>query len=171
MTEIEMAGEWLRQAAKAVGEGRASLLLQGYPYTCFARIIESGSLELPPPFRECPPNWDLFWDVRVFGPKGEWHAWRDGAGRWWDRRYEAKESENEIHRRYVLWGTAVEVTSDVWSCCYEERGAEVWVPFEATGHRLPLRLKLKLLIDYEPETGMAGVVDAVMCDFDSKEIP
>jgi hypothetical protein len=160
MAQIEIGmDEWVRMAAAATGGQIA--LLQGYPYTGFARV--AGQLELPRPFvAPSAAEWDRYWDIRIFGPDGEWHAWKDGMRRWQDRRFRAERPpQPENMRSYALWGTHVE-REHGWSRCWEDRGAQIWAPFPVEERELPLRLNMELIVERDAVNGLAEIVDSVI---------
>ncbi|HLJ48966.1 MAG TPA: CRISPR-associated protein Csx19 [Bryobacteraceae bacterium] len=164
MSRIEMSPSWLKNAALAVG-GNARALIQGYPYTGFARVSDTGELTAPD-VELSAPVWRRFWDVRVFGQDGEWHAWRGGDSIWQDRdsRVHAREGRECIQRTYALWGSDAEI-HDGWTCCQEQRGARIWVPFDAWHiRRLPLEVEVQHVVDFD-ENGICGVVDFFITGF------
>jgi hypothetical protein len=94
--------------------------------------------------------------------RGEWHAWQL-AGQWYDRRYQADSWPDVINREFAMWGTerAPNVPSG-WECLVEKRGARVWIPAGLVGAILPAKLMMKLRVEQEPGTGIAGIVDAAI---------
>lgn len=131
MTEaIPHIAESLREVAGDLGPSCLALV-QGYPATTFARLNESG-LELPPTLGgsgDLP--WQLFWDVRAFGQKGEFHAWKRANGSWKGRLRMTSEVPDRIERQYPVWGRPSGPAQNGWQLYSEERGTEVWVPEEA----------------------------------------
>lgn len=157
----------LTQAASKLG-GSCYLLVQGYPFTTFGRFLENGSPEFPPVVPEAGGfiapdpvrvSWDLFWDVRVFGAAGDWHAWRSSGGEWKSRLLKAAECRFERH--YLLWGEETKDAGGGWICRTETRGARVWLPSDQA-HATKLRVRLR--IDYD-ENGVAGIIDAALVGF------
>ena len=157
-------GEWLKQVRlKVAGPGEAYLLLQGSPYTGLACVHEDG-LGLPP---EHPAvangfdaEWDIFWDLRLFGAQGEYHAWRQDGG--WHCRFAPKEQHNSVERDYPLWGRNDEGPNATdWDCYHETRGARIFVPSKLTSGLRFARMRILQVIDFD-ESGMAGVVDAMI---------
>ena len=163
--ELKPTGtDWLVQRRADVNDQDACLLVQGYPATGFWVISEKGVFT--PPDESPSLNWDLYWDLRLFGDRGEWHLWRTGAGAWAGRLCASGEWSEYLDRNDALWGTRSEkreVDGRFWTRLWEERGATVWVPGEAT--ELPVRLKVRRHIGYQPETGLAGFVDAMILGF------
>lgn len=159
--------QWLIGLLTDVSDGDAWLLVQGYPATGF--WVATGEQILFPPDGSSPSlDWNLYWDVRLFGNKGEWHLWRTGQGKWRGRFCTASEWEDFLDREDALWGTQVETkTADgrKWTKLWEERGAAVWVPFEVRKEKLPVRLKIRRKVDYQPDTGLAGFTDAMILGF------
>ena len=126
-------------------------------------------------------DWELVSDLRLFGEKGEWHVWRDWDGKHYARLLEFdvedekhvwigcnKENQRETLTEYhVLWGRKKEETDKpLWIKVVEDRGAEIWIPLleetELEAGDLPLRLKIKQVIDYDPKYHLAGIVDAAL---------
>jgi CRISPR-associated protein (TIGR03984 family) len=165
MTErIELSDEWLIKQSPRCGP-HACILLEGYPATGFGIVSAAGiEWKLAPPEVLKPQDWDLFADLRLFGPDGEWHCWNDGAG--WFGRF-ADKWEHSLPRRYPLWGKPVR--GNGWWECRETRGAQVWVPQVATppAPEVPEALYLKALlrVESEPDTGLAGITDMRLCGF------
>jgi CRISPR-associated protein (TIGR03984 family) len=152
--------EWLSGFLEKQAMKQATVLFQGYPYTGFARLA-GGQLSLPNGAGDVLFDKDLYWDIRMFGPEGEWHLWRkDAKGGWGDRFRAANAWQGAIERDYVLWGKRDDA-EEGWSCLSEARGATVWVPGGAGDH---LALRMKLEVEPDPETGMAGIVDAMICE-------
>lgn len=153
--------DWLQEASSACAADHA--LLEGYAYTGLARIA-GGKLELPPAAYLQPgagSDWPLYWDIRVFGPSGEWHAWKDSSGVWRDRRFSSNDKPRGIiQRRFPFYGTTVKQNGNWW-CCSEERGYEIWSPIPVPAGKT-LFLNALLIVDQEPDTGLAGVVDTVI---------
>ena len=113
------------------------------------------------------PDWTLTNDLRLFGKKGEWHVWRDWDGRHYARLLKTDEMTDALTEHHFLWGTKkVEINNDPWIKVVEDRGAEIWLPLasEKLNEKsdLPLRLKLKQIVDYDPEYHLAGITDAAL---------
>ena len=159
--------EWLEAEAKKLGD-RVFLLLQGYPMTGFARMA-AGKLEFPAGFKN--PDWNLFWDIRMFGSGGEWRLWRAGKWQGLFRGAEEWPKARIIDRDYVLWGNDKPKPADSsWFRYSEANGVQLWSPIEKPkGH--VLRLKVRELIGFEQErTGLAGIVDAMILDLYEEEV-
>lgn len=159
--------EWLVDLRSDVSDGDAWLLVQGYPATGFLVVTQEGLLT-PPDGLAPPLDWNLYWDLRLFGSKGEWHCWRTAPNVWRGRFCAANEWKDFMDREDALWGTQVETQGKdgrLWSRLWEQRGASVWVPFEVKEAQLPVRLKIRRRVDYQPSTGLAGFTDAMILGF------
>jgi hypothetical protein len=169
MTRIEgRFADWLAGVARQA-RSCALLLLQGYPYTGFAAFDETGKVTLPAEFPQPDEDkWKLYWDIRIFDRETEWHAWRAGSGVWFFRaanwRHWPSHDEAAYQRDYAIWGTQRRVT-DGWRCFSEDRGAAVWIPGSAGDFQEFPRLRVRLRPDYEDDTGIAGIVDAMIVGF------
>ena len=115
------------------------------------------------------PDWTLTSDLRLFGEKGEWHVWRDWDGKHYARLLELKNIDNALTEYHALWGTRMEESnSSSWIKLVEDRGAEIWLPLQGQvkndkkNGNLPLRLKLKQVMGYDPKYHLAGIVDAAL---------
>ena len=112
------------------------------------------------------PDWTLTSDLRLFGEKGEWHVWRDWDGKHYARLLELKDINDSLTEYHFLWGTKkVDSKTPPWIKVVEDRGAEIWLPLaklELDKSDLPLRLKLKQIVDYDPKYHLAGITDAVL---------
>ena len=144
-----------------------------------------------PPYKESgwEPDWKLVSDLRLFGGKGEWHVWRDWDrkhrsrllkfdekneqyvwipcnGENQDNPKKLEEKREALTEYHALWGTEVACGKSSWIKLVEDRGAEIWIPpleeTELKDADLPLRLKLKQVIDYDPKYHLAGIVDAAL---------
>ncbi len=159
--------DWVR--AKAAEAGFLALL-EGYPYAGFA-ALRDGELHLPPAtgLAARQLNWDLFSELRLFGGGAEWHAWRTAVG-WLARPRAGGELRGEPCRDYALLGTKLQPACDIdlgWRCISEENGSTIWLPPEfplRERGRFPLRLRVRLFVEPDPLTGLAGVVDAAICN-------
>ena len=127
-----------------------------------------------PPYKESgwEPDWKLVSDLRLFGEKGEWHVWRDWDGKHYARLLELDNINEALTEYHFLWGTKVKCGKSSWIKLVEDRGAEIWIPpLEGTELKdvdLPLRLKLKQVVDYDPDYHLAGIVDAALIALVSK---
>ena len=157
-------GEWLLGKRGAVGPDPVALL-QGYPFTGFVRVTDEG-LDFPPAWAEAgrSVDWELYWDVRLFGGRGEIHCWRRGRSGWhW--RLLAAGGEGADLQLYPLWGERDAARAvPGWECYWETRGAEIWVPAEHAKGRPELSLQVRRRVEPDPTSGLAGVVDAgILC--------
>ena len=138
-------------------------LLQGYPFTGFVKILD-GALQLAPAHRKLVPSgipWDLFWDIRVFGDRGERHIWKLDD-RTWDSRYESfRDDENVLHREYPVWGTPTGILEEGWSLFREERGPEVWIPSELASQKRMV-LEIDQILGETSKRGIESIVDAMI---------
>jgi CRISPR-associated protein (TIGR03984 family) len=159
--------EWLIQLRSEVSDGDAWLLVQGYPATGFW-VVTDNNLLTPPDGSKPVLEWNLYWDIRLFGKKGEWHLWRTGHDAWRGRFCVPDEWADFMDREDALWGTQVETTETAgrkWTRLWEERGACLWVPFKVRKDNLPVRLKIRRRVDFQPGTGLAGFTDAMILGF------
>jgi len=158
-----MTDEMLIDMARRVSGdlSRACTLLQGYHVTSFAGFSEAG-LDLPP--QHTNPGWDLFRDIRVFGPQGEGHFVRTGPNQWISRFLRADGTEPYVDRSFRIWGTGDPQRIDGWARYSEANGAVVWLP-ERFAVGAPLFLNVREIFGYEPNRGIAGVVDAMILGF------
>ena len=128
-------------------------------------VVMQNSICFPP---DVNPDWQLTSDLRLFGEKGEWHVWRDWDGEHYARLLTSDEMEQKdtLAEHHFLWGTKkVDIDNGPWIKVVEERGAEIWLPLASEGLQdsdLPLRLKLKQIIGYDPKTHLAGITDAAL---------
>ena len=116
-----------------------------------------------------PLDWTRIRDIRLFGEKGEWHVWPHWNGGWKSRLLKLDDLQDHLTEYHVLWGTEVVKCKDVpWIKLSEERGTEIWLPLQGQVKEkdLPLRLKLKQVIDYDDKddnsSHLAGIIDAVL---------
>jgi len=160
----KLDSQWLMDERSNVSTaGPAWLLLSGYQASGFGLVTEDRViLGLTPNVPEFAP--EHLWDVRLFGDKGEWHCWRVGS-KWKGRLALAEAWEQPRERKFALWGTDVRDDGDWWSV-FEKRGAAVKVPKrlwpELNTRHLPLLLCVWERVDQEPDTGLAGVGDAML---------
>jgi hypothetical protein len=155
--------------------GDVFALLSGYPASCFARIT-ADALLLPPGFEDLQPEpfalpWTLFYDIRVFGETGEWHAWCQSGARGrreWSARFRRFDDINDrIEREYPILGTRVVERRNGWALRREQRGPAVWVPESIAGdaESRPV-LRVWQILGVEPDSnGIMGVVDAAVAGF------
>ena len=137
----------------------AWILLQEPGFIGFG-VVRSDEIYLPP---DVQLDWTRISDLRLFGEKGEWHVWRDWDGNWQSRLLELKNVGDALTEYHVLWGSDVKSDTHPWIKLVEERGAEIWLPLAGIEESdLPLRLKLKQIVDYDPKSHLAGITDAVL---------
>ena len=135
-------------------------------------VVSADDIWWPPYLQQL--DWRRVSDLRVFGEKGEWHVWRDWDGKHYARLFELHNiNDNHALTEYhALWGTRVECEKSSCIKLVEDRGAEIWIPpLEGTELKdadLPLRLKLKQVIGYDPEYHLAGIIDAALVALVSK---
>lgn len=160
----ELNESWVYQRLSNVtDEGAAWVLLQEPGFIGFG-VVTQGNICFPP---KVVPDWTLTSDLRLFGEKGEWHVWRDWDGRHYARLLKTDEMTNALTEHHFLWGTKkVDINNSPWIKVVEDRGAEIWLPLanEKLNEKsdLPLRLKLKQIVDYDPEYHLAGITDAAL---------
>ena len=57
----------------------------------------------------------------------------------------------------------METAKPPWVKLVEERGTEIWLPFAYLKKKhLPVRLKLKQIVGYDPKYHLAGIIDAAL---------
>ena len=146
----------------------AWVLLQEPGFIGFG-VVQSDKIGWPPNIPENSPDWTLTSDLRLFGEKGEWHVWRDWDGKHYGRLLELKNinDDRSITEYHALWGTKIKNTdTHPWIKVVEDRGAEIRLPLVNSKLDeeldLPLRLKLKQVVGYDPESHLAGITDAVL---------
>src|SRR5262249_15956112 len=107
--------------------------------------------------------------IRMFGEIGEYHCWM-GPNRTWNVRFARRDDpdwQNSVSQSYVLWGTH-DLRKGEWFRLWEKRGTTVWVPHGAVpglAANQPVVLNAKLRIAPDEDTGVIGIVDAMLCDF------
>lgn len=136
---------------------------------------------------------DFLQELRLFGPDGELYLWRAGEvfqGRlrldragglphWQNESAETAgyapptqaEPPDFADEWQVLWGTrlAEPVGSTGWPEIYEERGVRLALPHPLTGPaELPLRLRVRHYIDYDPASGLAYFADLRLVELRDK---
>lgn len=154
-------------------EKMAWVLLQEPGFIGFG-IVQQKDIWWPPNIPTTSPDWTLTNDFRLFGEKGEWHVWRDWDGKHYARLLELQNINDDdcLTEYHALWGTKKEGTdTPPWIKVVENRGAEIWLPLQGQvknekndqkNSNLPLRLKLKQIVGYDPDYHLAGVVDAAL---------
>ena len=135
---------------------------------------------------EWEPDWERVSDLRLFGENGEWHVWLD-----WQRKHQCRLLEFDPEDEWCIWlgpegknqceanqsGQKDDILAEyhfLWGTkkgksryLVEDRGAEIWLPlaeFDDLEEEfdLPLRLKLKQVIAYDPKYHLAGIIDAAL---------
>ena len=144
----------------------AWVLLQEPGFIGFG-VVQSDKICLPPyPDRQVDwtPDWARVSDLRLFGEKGEWHVWLHWDGTWQSRLLKSEEMTDTLTEYHALWGNDVKPDTPPWIKLVEDRGTEIWLPLKGLVENadLPLRLKLKQVVDYDPDYHLAGIVDAAL---------
>jgi len=118
-------------------------------------------------FNDQPNNPDdldfsLLQDLRLVGPKGEWHIWRIADGTLKGRFISDSVPIDYIEEDYLLWGTDKANSSEHpgWTLVYEERGMKLWLPWEST--ELPAKIKVRHLIKQDEASGLAAIMDSML---------
>lgn len=161
----ELNTEWVCQhLCDVTAKDAAWIFLQEPGFIGFG-VVMKNDIYFPPIVVE--PDWQLTSDLRLFGEKGEWHVWRDWDGRHYARLLKTDEMTDALTEHHFLWGTKkVDINNGPWIKVVEDRGAEIWLPLagEKLNEKsdLPLRLKLKQIVDYDPEYHLAGITDAAL---------
>lgn len=148
-------------------ENKAAWILLQEPGFIGFGVVQGNKICWPP---DVEPDWEHVSDLRLFGEKGEWHVWRHWNGDWKSRLRGSQNIKNALTEYHALWGNDVESDTRPWVKLVEERGIEIWLPLaELTKEDLPLRLKLKQIVDYDPESYLAGITDAVLVSLVNSE--
>ena len=146
-------------------KGTAWILLQEPGFIGFGAVYKD-KICWPPYIEQL--DWARIRDIRLFGEKGEWHVWPHWNGGWQSRLLKLDNLQEHLTEYHVLWGTEVKCKDFPWIKLSEKRGAEIWLPLQGqvkdskNNSDLPLRLKLKQVVDYDPEYHLAGIVDAAL---------
>ncbi len=136
----------------------AWILLQEPGFIGFG-VVQADKICWPP---DIQPDWTRISDLRLFGEAGEWHVWSHWNGGWQSRWLRTEDIADALTEYHALWGTDVELGTP-WVKLKEDRGTEIQLPLvELKKHDLPLRLKLKQIIDYDDKSGLAGITDAAL---------
>jgi CRISPR-associated protein (TIGR03984 family) len=142
------------QAIEKLGPANLAALVQGPACTRLGPAQEIAQWLVK------PATWDDLEDLRIFGAAGEWHAWNRGGGRWRDRLWIAKdESRRAVPRTFRLWGKDVTEAKAGWTKLAEANGAEVWVPDSSLPYPV---LDAVEIVEFETDTGVAGIVDCAL---------
>lgn len=136
----------------------AWLLLQEPGFIGFGMVL-SNKICFPP---DIQLDWERISDLRLFGEKGEFHVWQHWDGNWQSRLLELESIKDVLTEYHVLWGSNVEPDAHPWVKLIEDRGTEIWLPLARCDLNLPLRLKIKQIIDYDPDSHLAGITDAAL---------
>ncbi len=177
----ELNESWVYQRLSNVTDEDAAWVLLQEPGFIGFGVVREDNIVWPPNKPKNSPDWCLASDLRLFGEKGEWHVWRDWDGKHYARLLELKNINDALTEYHFLWGTTKEETdTPPWIKLVEDRGTEIWLPLqgqvknEEKNSNLPLRLKLKQVIDYDCKYHLAGIVDAflvALVDSEKKELP
>jgi CRISPR-associated protein (TIGR03984 family) len=143
----------------------AWILLQEPGFIGFG-VVQQNKIWWPPNMPQSSPDWTRIGDLRLFGEKGEWHVWPHWDGTWQSRLLKSEEMTDTLTEYHALWGNDVESDTPPWIRLVEERGVEIWLPLAEFNLKsksdLPLRLKLKQIVDYDPDSHLAGIIDAAL---------
>lgn len=181
--------EHLRDVTEIETKKASWVLVQEPGFIGFG-VVESNKISWPPHKPSgWEPDWERVSDLRLFGEKGDWHVWldwdrkhrcrllefdKDDSWRIWlgaDEKNQGRPDSSGtkidvLPEDHALWGTQVKCGKESWVRLVEDRGAEIWMPpleeFSLTTNDLPLRLKIKQLINYKPDYHLAGIVDAAL---------
>ena len=163
-TSIKLNKSWVcEHLSDVTAKDIAWVLLQEPGFIGFG-MVQQNNICFPPCVE---PDWTLTSDLRLFGEKGEWHVWRDWDSNHCARLRELENIDDTLTEYHALWGTQLEETdTHPWIKVVEDRGTEIWLPLAKSKLNakldLPLRLKLKQIIDYDPKYHLAGIVDAAL---------
>lgn len=153
---------WLvAKRSDVTGEKAAWVYVQGPDFVGFGVATDQG-LQWP---EGSSLAGERIEEIRLFGERGEWRIWkRWDAVSWEGRRRLAEEDEKEesFSLDYLLWGRGVKKGAHV--ALSEERGATILFPKRPSldalrESDLPLRVVVKQFVDFQRDTGLAGVVD------------
>ena len=185
-TLIELNKCWVcEHLCDVTDEEMAWVLLQEPGFIGFGIVIKN-DICFPPCVE---PDWTLISDLRLFGKNGEWHVWLDWEGKYQYRLLEFDKDDNwhiwfgadgknqscseksgkeadVLPEYHALWGTHVKCGKSSWVRLKENRGTEFWLPplkdLSLTKGHLPLRLKIKQVVDYDSCYHLAGIVDTAL---------
>lgn len=178
LTDANINEVWLKaRAAEVVKTNEdgakcgAWILLQGAGSTGFGYVTGSRLLWGLQP-KEIGFADSLPWDIRIFGDSGEWHLWKLGSK--WSARFASTIEWDEVHtRRQPLWGSRVR-TEDGWHYITEDRGATIQLPTAwretLAAADIPLVLVVRERIGRDKDTGLAAVVDAMLCGIELRNL-
>ena len=143
----------------------AWILLQEPGFIGFG-VVQTDKICWPP---DVQPDWTRVSDLRLFGEAGEWHVWSHWDGGWQSRWLRTEDIADALTECHFLWGTKKQLDTSPWVRLVEDRGTEIQLPLaELKDEDLPLRLKLKQVIDYDDKSGLAGITDAALVALVSK---
>ena len=145
-----------------VTENKAAWILLQEPGFIGFGVVQKQKICWPP---NVQPDWTRISDLRLFGEKAEWHVWQHSNGNWQSRLLAFNNIDDAVTEYHVLWGNDIQRNASPWITLVEDRGAEIWLPFAASDLKasdLPLRLKLKQIIGYDPQSHLAGITDAAL---------
>lgn len=108
--------------------------------------------------------------MRVFSREREYHIWKSGTQFNYRKRYDGQGDAVEyVEALQPLWGTQAQPGSKFpgWSCIFEQRGIELFVPFSGLSFKGDKRLSIvtRNYISYN-DIGQAGYVDCRFVKFD-----
>ncbi len=165
--QIQLNEKWVCDHLSGVtGEEMAWVLIQEPGFIGFG-VVQPNEICWPPyKPSDWQPDWELMSDLRLFGEKGEWHVWRDWDGKHYARLQKLEDIDDALTEYHALWGTEIKKTNKHhWIKVVEKRGTEIWLPLaksELGKPDLPLRLKIKQIVGYDPKYHLAGITDAVL---------
>ncbi len=158
----QLNSTWLsQQLGDITANDTAWVFLQEPAFIGFG-VVTKNDTYFPP---KVNPDWTLTSDLRLFGEKGEWHVWRDWDGKHYARLWTLKEMTDAITEHHFLWGTEKkDIDNGPWTKLTEDRGTEIWLPLakKLKDTDIPLRLRLKQIVTYDPITHIAGITDAAL---------
>ena len=184
--QIELNKKWVYDHLSDVTEKEMAWVFLQEPGFIGFGVVVKNDICFPPSVK---PDWTLTSDLRLFGEKGEWHVWRDWEGKHRCRLLEFNQKGewciwlgpegkqqtcpekhggkiNTLTEYHALWGSDVAPETPPWIKLVEDRGTEIWLPLKEfdlkTKCHLPLRLKLKQIVDYDPKSHLAGITDAAL---------
>lgn len=178
LPQIEEA--WLQaKVSDVASQRRAWVYLQGPNMVGFG-IVTPSQILWPKDSSPLAPS--LTEDLRLFGDLGEWHVWKR-----WDSSYHARfrtvppSSSGPIQpmkpQAYLLWGKSLQTEGSRYALVEEMRGATIPFPDAPWFHSnpaLPISLQVQPILDFHPETGLAGIVDVLwlgLYDKDKRPLP
>ena len=160
----QLNAAWLSQQLGDVTDNDAAWVFLQEPAFIGFGVVTKNDTYFPP---KVNPDWTLTSDLRLFGEKGEWHIWRDWDGEHYARLLKTEEMTEALTEHHFFWGTEKKDTNThPWIKIIEKRGTEIWLPLQGENLEdktdLPLRLKLKQIVGYDPKYHLAGITDAAL---------